>query len=32
MSLESSNSQLVEILEYFYYTVLQVSCCVVVRS
>ena len=32
MSLQSSNSQLVDILEYFNYTVLEVSCCVVVRS
>ena len=32
MNLQSSNSQLVEILEYFNYTVLEASCCVVVRS
>ena len=32
VSLQSSNSELVEILKYFNYTVLQASCCVVVRS
>ena len=32
MGLQSSNSELVDVLEYFNYTVLQASCCVVVRS